>query len=63
MKRIHIILTDLDGQEMLKITDPLFIGIVADRFVIDDQRGPIAKRDPVSKRRRGARKAQEAGKP
>lgn len=38
MKRIRVIIERLDGQEILKIADPLFVGIVADRFVIDDQR-------------------------
>lgn len=58
MKRIHVILTRINGDEMLRITEPLFIGVVADRFVIDDQRGPIEKRDPVSKRRQPSRKSQ-----
>jgi hypothetical protein len=43
VKRIGVILETLDGQEMLKVTDPLFVAIVADRFVIDDQRTPIRK--------------------
>jgi hypothetical protein len=44
MKRIHVTLTRIDGNEMLKITHPLFVGIVADRFVIEDQRGPRPKK-------------------
>lgn len=59
MKRIKVILTNVDGNEMLKITDPLFVAIVADRFVIEDRRGPMKKVDPLSKRRR---KSVEAAK-
>lgn len=43
MKRIRVIIEQNDGQEILKITDPLFVAIVADRFFIDDQRRPISK--------------------
>lgn len=51
MKRIRVILTQIDGNEMLKITDPLFVAIVADRFVIDDQRGPTkAVKGPKAKK-------------
>jgi hypothetical protein len=43
MKRIRVIIDQKDGQEVLKITDPLFVAVVADRFIIEDQRRPISK--------------------
>lgn len=46
MKRIKVILTREGDQEILKIIHPLFVGIVADRFVIEDQRGQIKPRKP-----------------
>lgn len=62
MKRIKVTLTRVDGNEMLKVTEPLFFALKADRFVIDDQRRTIKKVDPISKRRRGPRAAKEVGK-
>lgn len=42
MKRIKVKITISEsGQEILTVVEPLFVAIVADRFVIDDQRGPI----------------------
>jgi hypothetical protein len=41
MKRVRLILTRVDDLEMLTIKHPLFIGICSDRFIIDDQRGPL----------------------
>lgn len=53
MKRIRVILTTSEGgQELLKIIEPLFVAVVADRFVIEDQRGPMTPktaRDPARK--------------
>jgi hypothetical protein len=44
MKRIRITLKTIDDQEMLTIHGPLFVGIAAERFVIDDQREPVKAR-------------------
>jgi hypothetical protein len=46
MKRVRIILTQIDGMEMLTIKEPMFVGIVADRFVIEDKRGPMKPPKP-----------------
>jgi hypothetical protein len=51
VKRIKVILTTGDDQEILKIVHPLFVAVVADRFVIDDQRLKPAAKLPVVKRR------------
>lgn len=53
MKRIRVILTRMGELEILTIKGPLFVAVCADRFVIDDQRGPIkaaaAEKDPSRK--------------
>lgn len=44
MKRIQVYLTHSegpDGQDVLTIREPLFMAVVADRFVIHDQRPPL----------------------
>lgn len=49
MKRIRIILKREGDQEILSIRTPLFVGIVADRFVIEDRRGPTKPAKSKSK--------------
>lgn len=42
MKRIKVTIKTIDDQEMLTIHGSFFVGIAAERFVIDDQRRPAA---------------------
>lgn len=43
MKPVRLILTRMNGIEMLTIKQPLSVGIAASRFVIEDLRGKVVE--------------------
>lgn len=47
MKPIHVILTRVGGLEMLTIKGECVVGICAQRFEIEDRRGPVKPRRPA----------------